>query len=53
MSFGLLARICLAAHVGPLLALSRRTGVPGVVGELLAGAALGPMGPALCTPPRP
>ncbi|NMM16070.1 MAG: cation:proton antiporter [Cellulomonas sp.] len=43
MSFGLLALVCVAGLAGPLLAVSRRFGVPVVVGELVAGVALGPM----------
>jgi Kef-type K+ transport system membrane component KefB len=44
MSFGLLSLITVAALAGPLLAVSRRWGLPVVVGELLVGIALGPMG---------
>lgn len=44
MSFGTLALICVAALAGPLLALPRRTGLPVVLGELLAGIVLGPTG---------
>ncbi|WP_238008544.1 cation:proton antiporter [Dactylosporangium sp. AC04546] len=44
MSLGLLALICVCGLAGPLLALSRRWGPPVVVGELLAGVALGPSG---------
>jgi Kef-type K+ transport system membrane component KefB len=44
MSFGLLSLITVAGLVGPLLAVSRRWGLPVVVGELLVGIALGPMG---------
>jgi len=44
MSFSLLALICAAAIAGPLLAVSHRWGLPVVVGELLVGIALGPMG---------
>ncbi|MCK9894498.1 cation:proton antiporter [Frankia sp. AgB32] len=44
MSFALLALVCLAGITGPLLALSRRWRLPVVVGELLAGIILGPMG---------
>ncbi|GAA2673201.1 cation:proton antiporter [Actinoplanes palleronii] len=43
MSFALLALICAAGIIGPLLAFPRRWGLPVVVGELLAGVALGPM----------
>lgn len=42
MSLALLALISVAGLAGPLLALSRRWGLPVVVGELLAGVALGP-----------
>ena len=44
MSFGALALICLAGIAGPLLAVPRRWGLPIVVGELLVGILLGPMG---------
>lgn len=44
MSFGALALICLAGICGPLLAVPRRWGLPVVVGELLVGILLGPMG---------
>jgi Kef-type K+ transport system membrane component KefB len=44
MSFALLSLICAAGIVGPLLAVSRRRGLPVVVGELLIGIVLGPMG---------
>lgn len=44
MSFALLSLITLAALVGPLLAVSHRWGLPVVVGELVVGIALGPMG---------
>ncbi|MBN9325746.1 MAG: cation:proton antiporter, partial [Cellulomonas sp.] len=44
MSFAALALICLAGLLGPALAAPRRWGVPVVVGELLAGILLGPMG---------
>ncbi|MET7423026.1 cation:proton antiporter [Dactylosporangium sp. NPDC005555] len=44
MSLGLLALVSVSGLAGPLLALSRRWGPPVVVGELLAGVALGPMG---------
>lgn len=42
MGFGTLALISLVALLGPLLALSRRMALPVVLGELLAGIALGP-----------
>ena len=44
MSLGLLALICAAGIIGPLLALPGRWGPPVVVGELAVGIALGPMG---------
>lgn len=44
VTFALLALICLAGIAGPLLAVSRRWGLPVVVGELAVGIALGPMG---------
>jgi Kef-type K+ transport system membrane component KefB len=44
VSFALLTLICAAGIFGPLLAFSRRWGLPVIVGELLAGIALGPMG---------
>lgn len=44
MSFALLALVCLAGITGPLLALPHRWRLPVVVGELLAGIFLGPMG---------
>ena len=43
MTFGLLALVCIAGLAGPLLAVSRRFGLPVVVGELVAGVVLGPM----------
>ncbi len=43
MSFAILALICAAGVVGPLLAVSHRWGLPVVVGELLVGIAVGPM----------
>lgn len=43
MTIGLLALVCLAGLAGPLLAVSRRFGLPVVVGELTAGVVLGPM----------
>ena len=42
MSFATLAVIALVAVLGPLLALPRRTHLPIIVGELLAGIILGP-----------
>jgi Kef-type K+ transport system membrane component KefB len=44
MTFGTLAVISLIALLGPLLALSRRWNLPVVLGELIAGIALGPTG---------
>jgi Kef-type K+ transport system membrane component KefB len=44
VSFALLALVCLAGILGPLLAVSHRWGLPVVVGELLVGIVLGPMG---------
>jgi Kef-type K+ transport system membrane component KefB len=44
VSFGLLALVCLAGIAGPLLAVPDRWRLPVVVGELLVGVALGPMG---------
>ena len=42
MNFATLAVIALVAVLGPLLALPRRTHLPVIVGELLAGIILGP-----------
>lgn len=53
MSFALLALICLAGIAGPLLAVSRRWGLPVVVGELLVGVAFGPMVAARLHPNEP
>lgn len=44
MSLALLALISVAGLAGPLLGLSRRWGLPVVIGELLAGITLGPTG---------
>lgn len=44
MAFGTLAVISLTALLGPLLALPRGWNLPVVLGELIAGAALGPTG---------
>jgi Kef-type K+ transport system membrane component KefB len=44
MSFGVLAMIVAAGLAGPLLAFGRRSWVPVVVGELLAGVAIGRTG---------
>lgn len=53
MSFALLALVCLAGIAGPLLAVSRRWGLPVVVGELLVGMLLGPMGVGRLDPTAP
>jgi Kef-type K+ transport system membrane component KefB len=53
VSFALLALVCLAGIAGPLLALSHRWGLPVVVGELLAGIGLGPMGTGSLHPTAP
>ncbi|NVM93593.1 cation:proton antiporter [Arthrobacter wenxiniae] len=53
MGFPGLALICVAALLGPLLALPRRWHVPVVVGELLAGIVLGRAGLALVDPAEP
>jgi Kef-type K+ transport system membrane component KefB len=47
MSLATLALIAVAGLAGPLLALPPRWGLPTVVGELLAGIALGPVGAGL------
>jgi hypothetical protein len=47
VSFGTLAVITLAGLLGPLLGASRRIVIPVVVGELLAGVALGKSGAGL------
>ena len=44
MSFAVLAAISIVAIAGPLLALPKRLHVPVVLGELIAGIALGPTG---------
>lgn len=41
MSFGLLTLVVLAGLAGPLLAALPRVGLPLVVGEVIAGVALG------------
>jgi Kef-type K+ transport system membrane component KefB len=53
MSFALLALVCLAGIAGPLLAVPRRWGLPVVVGELLVGIGLGPMGVGRLDPTVP
>ena len=44
MSFGVLALVVAAGLAGPLLAVGRRGAVPVVVGELVAGVAIGRTG---------
>ncbi|WP_417562902.1 cation:proton antiporter [Microbacterium sp.] len=44
MSMAQLALVCAVALIGPLLALPRRARIPVVVGELLAGVAIGASG---------
>ena len=44
MSFSDLALVCAVALAGPLLATPRRWHLPVVLGELLAGVALGATG---------
>lgn len=53
MSFPLLAIICLAALLGPLLALPQRWRVPVVVGELVAGLLIGRSGLNWVDPAEP
>lgn len=53
MGFPGLALICVAALLGPLLALPRRWHVPVVVGELLAGILIGRTGLGLVDPAEP
>lgn len=52
-SFGQLTVIVLAGLAGPLLSASRRYVIPVVVGELLAGIALGKTGAGLIKPDNP
>ncbi len=52
-SFGQLTLIVLAGLCGPLLSASRQVVVPVVVGELLAGVALGKTGAGLIKPDDP
>jgi Kef-type K+ transport system membrane component KefB len=53
VSFGQLTLIALAGLGGPLLAASRRVAIPVVVGELLAGVALGKTGAGLIKASNP
>ena len=53
MSFAVLSVLCLVALLGPLLALDERWHVPVVVGELLAGLALGSTGLGWLQPADP
>jgi Kef-type K+ transport system membrane component KefB len=53
VSFGQLTLIILAGLLGPLLASSRRVLIPVVVGELLAGVALGKTGAGLIKADNP
>lgn len=53
MSLGLLALLSVAGLAGPALAVSRRWRLPVVVGELLAGIALGPAGTHSLQPTEP
>lgn len=53
MSFGVLALIVGAGLAGPLLAIGRRAWVPVVVGEILAGVAIGRTGGGWVDPTDP
>ena len=53
MTFPVLALICAAALLGPLLALPKRWRIPVVVGELLAGIVLGRTGMNVVDPAEP
>jgi Kef-type K+ transport system membrane component KefB len=53
ISFGTLSLIILAGLAGPLLSASRRVVIPVVVGELLAGVALGKTGAGLINASNP
>ncbi|SEE90157.1 Kef-type K+ transport system, membrane component KefB [Arthrobacter alpinus] len=53
MTFPLLALICVAALLGPLLALPRTWHVPVVIGELVAGILIGRSGLRLVDPGEP
>ncbi|ALO65424.1 sodium:proton antiporter [Arthrobacter alpinus] len=53
MTFHVLALICFAALLGPLLALPRRWHIPVVIGELAAGILIGRSGLNLLDPAEP
>lgn len=53
MTFPVLALICAAALLGPLLALPRKWHVPVVIGELVAGILIGRSGLGLVDPAEP
>lgn len=53
MTFHVLALICFAALLGPLLALPRRWRIPVVIGELAAGILIGRSGLNLIDPGEP
>ncbi|POH75120.1 cation:proton antiporter [Arthrobacter glacialis] len=53
MTFPILALICVAALLGPLLALPARWRIPVVIGELLAGILIGRSGLGLVDPAEP
>ncbi|WP_082369460.1 cation:proton antiporter domain-containing protein [Arthrobacter sp. ERGS1:01] len=53
MTFPVLALICVAALLGPLLALPQKWHIPVVVGELFAGLLLGRTGLMLVDPAEP
>lgn len=53
MTFHVLALICFAALLGPLLALPRRWHIPVVIGELAAGILIGRSGLNLIDPSEP
>lgn len=53
MTFPVLALICVAALLGPLLALPAKWRIPVVIGELLAGILLGRTGLNLVDPAEP
>jgi Kef-type K+ transport system membrane component KefB len=53
LGFGVLALVVLAGLAGPLLASLPRVGLPLVVGEVVAGVALGPSGAGWLDPQEP
>ncbi len=53
MSFGVLSVVVLAGIAGPLLAVGKRSVVPVVVGEIVAGLALGRTGARVLHPDQP